>query len=132
RSIGQGRPGCRSADGSGDEGARGLESPRANRRAQSLPGCGDHGKPSAQRQWTAIAAPVNHATKTAGPGLRAVYVAPERVAGDLSALSGERLARKIRAAGHARSAHSAGQGQSVCGAKTPALKIASPSRRLQK
>ena len=80
----------------------------------------------------AVAARLHHAAKTAAADLRAVHIAPERVAGNLSALSGERLARKIRATGHAGSAHSAGQGQSLCGAKTPALKIASPSRRLQK
>ena len=86
--------------------------------AQPLSGQGDRGQSAAGAARPPLPPRLHHPAEAAAADLRAVFGARRSFAGDLSALSGQRLARKLRSAGHADQAHPAGQGQSLCRKET--------------
>ena len=93
--VGAKRGRRRSADGRGDEGACGLEPSRIDSGAQPLSGAGDHRASAACRERPPHAARLHHPAESAAADIYSVRFASRSAARDLSALSGQRPARRF-------------------------------------
>src|SRR5262249_44898948 len=120
--------GRRSIDEGGGRRARGVESPRADQRAQSLARARHHGAPAAGGVGTPPQAQLHDAAKDAAAELRAVLHPRGRGAGSVPALPRQRPARDVRAAGRADPHHAAREGQSVRRAGEAAMIMATPRK----
>src|SRR6202034_2697140 len=106
-----------------------MEPPGADGGAQPLFGAGDVGEPAARAPRPPAAARLYDTAESAAADLRPVFIAAQRVAGDLPALSDQQLARAVCAAGHADPAHHARQGHSPRREETTTVKCAASRRR---